>query len=106
MKEELDEYLEAAQAGDLVEVVDALGDKLYILLGTILAHGCQEIIAPVFEAIQKSNLSKLDAEGNVILREDGKIMKSNLYKPPTKDIEAIILKELDMPVIHEGNFGE
>ena len=31
MKEENEEYLEAAAAGDLVEIADALGDMLYIL---------------------------------------------------------------------------
>ena len=35
MKEENEEYLEAAQSGDLVEIADALGDQLYILCGTI-----------------------------------------------------------------------
>ena len=37
MQEENDEYLEAARKKDLVEIADALGDKLYILCGTILA---------------------------------------------------------------------
>ena len=31
MQEENDEYLEAARKKDLVEIADALGDKLYIL---------------------------------------------------------------------------
>ena len=38
MKEENEEYLEAAKEGDLVEIADALGDMLYILCGTILKH--------------------------------------------------------------------
>ena len=36
MKEENEEYLEAAKRGDIVEVADALGDMLYILCGTII----------------------------------------------------------------------
>ena len=48
MKEENDEYLEAAQNNDLVEVADALGDMLYILCGTILSHGMQHKITEVF----------------------------------------------------------
>ena len=39
MREENEEYFEAAKNGDLVEVADALGDQLYILCGTILKHG-------------------------------------------------------------------
>jgi len=87
MREENEEYLEAAQNGDLVEVADALGDKLYILCGTILSHGMQHKIAEVFEEIQRSNMSKLDKNGQPIYREDGKVMKSDQYfKPNIKGI--------------------
>ncbi len=90
MHEENEEYLEAAQKGDLVEVADALGDMLYILCGTILKHGLHDKIEDVFEEIQRSNMSKLDANGQPIYREDGKVLKSELYSRP--DI-ASILKE-------------
>lgn len=82
MKEENEEYLEAAKNGDLVEIADALGDQLYILCGTILRHGLQDKITEVFEEIQRSNMSKLDANGNPIYREDGKVLKSELYFKP------------------------
>lgn len=88
MKEENEEYLEAAQSGDLVEIADALGDQLYILCGTILRHGLQHNITEVFEEIQRSNMSKLDANGNPIYREDGKVLKSELYFKP--DIAKIL----------------
>jgi predicted HAD superfamily Cof-like phosphohydrolase len=88
MEEENDEYLEAAKNGDLVEVADALGDQLYILCGTILKHGMQHKIEEVFAEIQKSNMSKLDANGKAIYREDGKIMKSELYFKP--DIKKVL----------------
>ena len=87
MKEENEEYLEACENNDLVEIADALGDQLYILCGTILKHGLQHKIEEVFEEIQKSNMSKLDAEGNPIFREDGKILKGeNYFKPNIKSI--------------------
>ncbi|MBL7941260.1 MAG: nucleoside triphosphate pyrophosphohydrolase family protein [Flavobacteriales bacterium] len=92
MKEENEEYLEAAQRGDLVEVADALGDMLYILCGTLNAHGLQHKIGEVFEEIQRSNMSKLDANGKPIYREDGKVMKSELYFRP--DIRAILEEDL------------
>ena len=88
MAEENEEYLEAALNGDIVEIADALGDQLYILCGTILKHGLQHKIAEVFQEIQRSNMSKLDADGNAIYREDGKIMKSELYFRP--DIKSIL----------------
>jgi len=87
MKEENEEYLEAAKEGDLVEIADALGDMLYILCGTILKHGLQDKIADLFQEIQRSNMSKLDENGQPIYREDGKVLKSNLYfKPNIKKI--------------------
>ncbi len=88
MQEENDEYMEAAKNGDLVEVADALGDQLYILCGTILKHGLQHKIEEVFQEIQRSNMSKLDADGKPIYREDGKVMKSELYFKP--DIATIL----------------
>ena len=87
MSEENEEYLEAAKNGDLVEIADALGDQLYILCGTILKHGLQDKIVEVFNEIQRSNMSKLDENGKPIYREDGKVMKSDLYfKPNIKSI--------------------
>ena len=67
---------------DLIEVADALGDMLYILCGTIIEHGMQDLIEDVFDEIQKSNMSKLGLDGNPIYREDGKVMKGpNYFKP-------------------------
>ena len=87
MKEENEEYLEAAAKGDIVEVADALGDMLYILCGTIIEHGMQDLIDEVFEEIHRSNLSKLDENGNPIYREDGKVIKGpNYFKPNIKKI--------------------
>ncbi|MDP2388050.1 MAG: nucleoside triphosphate pyrophosphohydrolase family protein [Bacteroidota bacterium] len=82
MKEENDEYLEACQKGDLTEIADALGDQMYILFGTILKHGLQHKIGDIFDEIHRSNMSKLDENGKPIFREDGKVLKSNLYFRP------------------------
>lgn len=88
MAEENEEYLEAALAGNLVEVADALGDMLYILCGTMITHGVQDKMEEVFREIQRSNLSKLGEDAQPIYREDGKVMKGpNYFKP---DIAAIL----------------
>src|SRR5690554_5430753 len=87
MREENEEYLEAANNNDLVEVADALGDMLYILCGTIIEHGLQHKIEEVFEEIQRSNMSKLDKNGEPIYREDGKVLKGpNYFKPNISEI--------------------
>ncbi|MGJ8666582.1 MAG: hypothetical protein ACSHW7_09470 [Patiriisocius sp.] len=87
MREENEEYLEAANNNDLVEVADALGDMLYILCGTIIEHGMQDKIVEVFNEIQRSNMSKLGADGKPIYREDGKVLKGpNYFKPNIAEI--------------------
>lgn len=87
MKEENEEYLEAVQNDDLVEIADALGDMLYILCGTIVSHGLQYKIEEVFDEIQRSNMSKLGADGKPLYREDGKVMKGpNYFKPNFEEI--------------------
>jgi predicted HAD superfamily Cof-like phosphohydrolase len=82
MAEENDEYLEACDANDIVGIADALGDQMYILCGTILRHGLQNIIADVFDEIHASNMSKLGEDGKPVLREDGKILKGPGYFKP------------------------
>mgnify|MGYP003851261461 FL=1 len=88
MAEENQEYLEAAKDGDLVEVADALGDMMYILAGTMISHGMQNVIDEVFDEIHRSNMSKLGQDGQPLYREDGKVMKGpNYFKP---DIQSIL----------------
>ena len=86
MEEELNEYCDACVYGNLTEVADALGDMLYILCGTILAHGMQDKITEVFDEIHRSNMSKIE-DGVVLRREDGKVLKGkNYFKPNIKQI--------------------
>lgn len=82
MKEENDEYVQACVMGDEVEIADALGDKLYILIGTIITHGLEDKIEDIFNEIHASNMSKLGEDGKPIYREDGKILKGpNFFRP-------------------------
>ena len=85
MCEENEEYLEASNNNDIIEVADALGDMLYILCGTIIEHGMHNIIEDVFDEIQRSNMSKLGEDGEPIYRDDGKVLKGpNYFKPNFK----------------------
>jgi predicted HAD superfamily Cof-like phosphohydrolase len=92
MKEENEEYLQACEDGNMIEIADALGDQLFVLLGTIVSHGFQNIIGDIFNEITASNMSKLDEDGkpiingeNGVFEEDkalGKILKpKNYFKP-------------------------
>ncbi len=54
--EELAEWIEAHVAGDIVEAADALGDRLYVLLGDAVAAGLP--LERVFDEVHRSNLTK------------------------------------------------
>lgn len=90
MKEENEEYLEACEENNMVEIADALADKLYILCGTIVSHGMQHIIDDLFTEVHRSNMSKLGPDGKPIYREDGKILKGENYSAP--ELKSIIYK--------------
>ena len=81
LREEVEEYAEAARTGDLVEVLDALADIGYILAGTIINHGMQHIYDDAFNEVHRSNIAKL-VDGKVLRREDGKVMKPEGWTPP------------------------
>ncbi len=90
LQEELDELKEAQIKGNLVEVADALGDIMYLVLGAAIEYGLTDTFDSIFNEIHASNMSKLDANGCPIVREDGKILKSELYFKP--DIKSILNK--------------
>ena len=100
-KEELIEYLEACNNDDLVEITDSLADQLYILLGTMVAHGMQDIIEDVFDEVHRSNMSKLGADGKPIYREDGKVLKGPNFTPPNIEQFLADSGQLEIPFDEE-----
>lgn len=73
---------------DINKIAKELADLAYVLYGTIISYGLQDKFEDVFQEVHNSNMSKLDENGNVIYREDGKILKSSLYKEA--DINKIL----------------
>ena len=57
--EELEEYREACENGDIVEVLDALCDIAYVSIGNgTMLHGLKDKIWPAYQEVQGSNMSK------------------------------------------------
>ena len=57
--EELEEYREACEGGDIVEILDALCDITYVSLGNgAMLHGLKDKIWPAYQEVQASNMSK------------------------------------------------
>lgn len=92
LKEENEEYLEAVQNEDVVEILDALIDQLFITIGTAVSHGLQDKLEEGFNIVFNSNMSKLDENGEPIFNGEngvldktkplGKLLKSKNYKEP------------------------
>lgn len=79
--EEMSEFVTAIFRDDIVEVADALGDLIYVVIGAALEYGIP--LEAVVTEIHRSNMSKLDENGNPIYREeDGKVLKGPDYFPP------------------------
>ena len=57
--EELEEYREACEGGDIVEILDALCDITYVAVGNgAMLHGLKDKVWPAYQEVQASNLSK------------------------------------------------
>ena len=89
IEEELDELKEAIVNQDIVEIADALTDILYVTYGAGHAFGID--LDKCYNEVHRSNMTKLDEDGNPLFREDGKVMKSSSYEPP--NLTKIILGE-------------
>lgn len=97
ISEEYWEYDRAVDNNDLVNIAQELADIIYVVYGAALEYGIP--LDEVFEEIHAANMSKLDTDGSVIRRSDGKVMKGPNYSPP--DIAAI----LNLKEEHDGTSG-
>lgn len=114
--EELNEYKEACENGDLVEVLDAIVDILFLTFGTAITHGMDGVLEEAWNRVVENNMSKeikslklaTDSvqfyqdkgvvvhieptdEGYLLIRDsDGKIMKPAGFQPV--DLTDLILE--------------
>ena len=85
--EEFKEFLEAEgmlfRHGRNVkeECLKALADLVYVCYQ--FAENMGWFLDEALDRVHKSNMSKLDEDGNPIYREDGKVLKGPNYQPPT-----------------------
>ena len=78
--EEHDEFVQALRDRDLLGVADALGDMIYVIVGTALTFGIP--LDSVWNEIHLSNMTKVGDDGKVRRREDGKILKPENWEEP------------------------
>lgn len=92
--EEAAEFVSAASQGNMIEMVDALADLLYVTYGTAVELGVD--METVSREVQRSNMTK-DGGGN---DSGGKVMKGPDFEPP--DIIRV-LREQGCPEEYLGS---
>lgn len=66
--------------GNHVEILDAICDSIYVLIGLALKMGFN--LDAAFREVHRSNMSKLGEDGKPIKRDDGKVLKGPNFTPP------------------------
>lgn len=80
IREEVDELEEALKDGDEVEVVDAVCDIIFTVLGAAAKAHVSQYIGACMVEVMRSNNSKLEGEREV--KPNGKLGKGPNYRPP------------------------
>lgn len=91
INEEAGEFEDAALAGNIVGVADALADLVYVTYGAAITYGID--LDAVLKEVHRSNMTKLGPDGAPIYRSDGKVLKPSTFSPP--DVAAVLQKQLD-----------
>jgi predicted HAD superfamily Cof-like phosphohydrolase len=89
LQEEVGEFITASEKGDLVAIADALADIAYVVYGTALTYGID--LDSALREVHRSNMSKLGNDGKPLIRDDGKVLKSERYFPP--DMASVLALE-------------
>jgi predicted HAD superfamily Cof-like phosphohydrolase len=86
LEEEVNEFVDAVAGSDLIGIADALADIVCVVYGTAVTYGID--LDRVLGEVHRSNMSKLDRDGRPLIREDGKVIKSEQYFPP--DVATVL----------------
>lgn len=98
-----DELIPALAAGDMIETADACIDILYVTLGLLVEMGIDAQV--LFDEVQRSNMSKLGADGKPIIAGpddpdgifEGRVKKGpNYFKPNIRALLAYGVADLDI----------
>jgi predicted HAD superfamily Cof-like phosphohydrolase len=90
MAEELQEFIDAT---DLVDQADAMIDLIYLAVGTLVELGIKP--EPLFDIVQKANMSKLWPDGKSRLNpETGKVMKPPTFVRPEPLLFDEIMRQM------------
>jgi len=105
--EELEEYREACERGDIVEVLDALCDITYVSLGNgAMLHGLKDKVWPAYQEVQASNLSKActsEEEAQATVEQRSKEQGESCHSEKVGD-KYIVYRSRDRKVMKNINY--
>ena len=106
--EELQEYKEACERGDIVEVLDALCDIAYVSLGNgTMLHGLKNKVWPAYQEVQASNLSKAcetEKEAVQTVRQRSEEQGEECYFEKVAEGRYIVYRKRDNKVMKSVNY--
>ena len=104
IKEELQELEEALEARNKVEVLDALCDLLYVVLGAVIALGYAKIFNQAFNRVHVSNLSKAcDSEKEA--RETQEKYKGTVTKVVSRNDKYMVYRVSDNKLLKSVHYS-
>ena len=86
--EESREAREALHNGDLVNAAHELADVVYVCYGTAVQFGIN--LDVVLAEVHRANMSKIELDGTVLRRADGKVLKGSQFR--AADVAAVLRK--------------
>jgi len=86
LEEEVTELRAAVASVDVVGIARELADVVYVAYGTALTYGID--LDVVLAEVHRANMSKLDAQGRPVHREDGKVLKGPQFRAP--DVAGVL----------------
>lgn len=95
IQEEASEFASAAANGDLVGMIDAVCDLLYVTYGAAVALGVD--LEPFFAEVHRTNMLKAGHRR----RQDGKVLKQEDWEPPR--LREILKKRYRVAVTVRSN---
>ncbi|THH41459.1 pyrophosphohydrolase domain-containing protein [Neolewinella litorea] len=104
LQEELNELQAAIEAGDIVEVADALADLQYVLSGAVLEFGLGDKFKALFDEVHRSNMSKTcateaEAEATIEhyrqLEQEGRVEQSGAHYLVYRNADNKVLKNIN-----------
>lgn len=105
--EELEEYKEACEEGDIVGILDALGDITYVSTGNgTMLHGLKDKFWNAYQEIQASNMSKSCKTENEALRTvelRSKEQGEDCHYEPVGDV-YVVYRSRDKKVMKSINY--